>query len=171
MEGIRIENVGIFREGIRLENVGIFYGHLEYFKTDWYILRSFGTFFPALVHFFPLWYIFSRFGTFFPALVHFFPLWYILPRKIWQPRTESDVDDIEFLMETRASFFPIKPDGTATTAPVCDNTSNCQHEGKNYDQGDLGSIKHPLVVNVDQMEQNCIITAKLCSYVVNVGSM
>jgi hypothetical protein len=38
-------------EGLRWENVDIFYGHLEYFKDIWEILRPFGTFCVDLVHF------------------------------------------------------------------------------------------------------------------------
>jgi hypothetical protein len=51
--------------GLAMENVGIFYGHLVYFMTIWYILRSFGLFYDYLVYFMTIWYILCLLGTFF----------------------------------------------------------------------------------------------------------
>jgi hypothetical protein len=35
-------------EGLAMEDVGTLYGHLVYFTSIWYILRSFGIFFPVI---------------------------------------------------------------------------------------------------------------------------
>jgi hypothetical protein len=43
--------------------------------------RPFGLF-KAILVFFPLWYIF-------PVLVYLFLFWYVVPRKIWQPCSET----------------------------------------------------------------------------------
>jgi hypothetical protein len=45
-----------------MEDVGILNGHFVCFKATWYM-------------FFPLWY--------------FFLFWYVVPRKIWQPCSET----------------------------------------------------------------------------------
>jgi hypothetical protein len=47
-------------EGLRIENVGIFYGHWQYFTAIWYILWPLGNVVVILYSYPSFWYIVFR---------------------------------------------------------------------------------------------------------------